>query len=187
MKKQLTITLAFAAASFLLGALPAAAQGRSAGHDAGAGAAAAHEPMGMGAAMGSHGAASGTDTSTSKGPKTPDELLSQNTKLSDNLQKLLPTGMTVQNACASFKNLGQCVAAIHVAKNLGIDFGSLACDMTLKPVAPATSCPTGTGTGTKGMSLGASIQKLDPTLNQSQVTDATKTGQKEAHTDLSRS
>jgi hypothetical protein len=197
MKKQFTITLAFAAASFLLGAMPAAAQGHSAGHAAGAGAAGAgaagtHEPMGMGTAMGSHGSANTADPSTSKGPKTPDELLSQNSKLSGNLQKLLPTGMTTQEACANFKNLGQCVAAIHVAHNLGIDFNSLECDMTLKPVPPSTSttttsCPAGTATGTKGMSLGASIQALDPALTQSQVTNAAKTGQKQAQTDLSHS
>jgi hypothetical protein len=183
MKKQFTITLAFAAASFLLSALPVAAQGRSSGHDAGAGSAGTHEPMGMG----SHGAASGADTSTAKGPKTPDELLAQNSKLSDSLQKLLPGGMTAQQACQNYKNLGQCVAAIHVAKNLGIDFGSLTCDMTLKPVAPATSCPTGTGTGTKGMSLGASIQALDPTLSQSQLKSETKKAQHQAQTDLSHS
>ena len=188
MKKQFTITLVFAAGSFLPAALPAAAQGRSAGHDAGAGAAGAHEPMGMGAAMNSHATATSVGTSTSKGPKAPDSLLSQNSKLSDNLQKLL-SGITPQQACANFRNLGQCVAAIHVAHNLKIEFNSLECDMTLKPVptSPTATCPTGTGIGTKGMSLGASIQTLDPTLTQSQVTDAAKTGQKQAHTDLSRS
>jgi len=185
MKKHFTITLVLTAASFLLAALPAAAQGRSAGHNVGAGAAGAHEPMGMGAAMNSHATAT-NDISTSKGSKAPGELLSQNSKLSDNLQKLL-SGITPQQACANFKNLGQCVAAIHVAHNLRIDFNSLECDMTLKPVptSPTATCPT--GTGTKGMSLGASIQTLDPTLTQSQVTDAAKTGQKQAHADLSRS
>jgi hypothetical protein len=54
MKKQLIITLVFVSSSFLLGGLSASAQGRSAGHAAGPGAGAAgmHEPMGMGAAMG---------------------------------------------------------------------------------------------------------------------------------------
>lgn len=188
MKKQFTITLAFAAASLLLGALPAAAQGRSGGHAAGpgatgAGAAGTHEPMGMGAAMGNDGAANGSDTSTPKGPKTPDELLAQNTKLSGNLEKLLPTGMTAQDACANFKNLGQCVAAIHVSHNLGLDFNSLACDMTLKPVGTGTC----TITPDKAMSLGSSIKALDPTLTQSQATNAAKTAQKQAHTDLSQS
>jgi hypothetical protein len=188
MKKQFIVTLAFAAASFLLGALPVAAQGRSAGHAAGPGAAGAgaagmHEPMGMSTNMGSHGASANANTPTPKGPKTPDELLSQNTKLSGNLEKLLPDGTTAQDACANFKNLGQCVAAIHVAHNLGLDFNSLACDMTLKPVGTGT-CAT---TPDKAMSLGGSIKALDPTLTQSQVKDAAKTGQKQAHTDLSHS
>jgi hypothetical protein len=199
MKKQFIITLIFASASFLLGALPAAAQGRSGGHAAGGvapgagpGAAGMHEPMGMGAAMGNHGGFGTADTHTPQGPKTPGELLSQNSKLSDNLTNLLPSGMTAQQACANFKNLGQCVAAIHVAKNLGLDFNSLECNMTLKPVptdsttTPAT-CPDGTATGSKGMSLGASIQALDPSLSKSDVKSATKTGQKQAHTDLSHS
>ena len=98
------------------------------------------------------------------GKKTPDELLNQNHKLSDNLAALLTkmgVNATPQQACQNFKNLGQCVAAIHVAHNLKIDFNSLACDMTLKPVAGAT-CPTGTGTGAKGMSLGQSIEALKP-------------------------
>ncbi len=128
----------------------------------------------------SHGAASshpgsGDANSTNGGAKAPDQLLSQNTKLSGNLAKLLPTGTTPQQACQNFKNLGQCVAAIHVAHNRGIDFNSLACDMTLKPVAPATTCPAGTGTGSKGMSLGKSIQTLDPNADaKSESKKATK-------------
>jgi hypothetical protein len=68
---------------------------------------------------------------------------------------------TPQQVCPNFKNLGQCVAAIHVAHNLGINFNSLECDMTLKPV-PGSACPLNTATGSKGMSLGASIDALKP-------------------------
>jgi hypothetical protein len=196
MKKQLIITLVLVSSSFLLGGLSASAQGRSAGHaagpGAGAGAAGMHEPMGMGAAMDNHGGFGTGNTPSSQGPKTPGALLSQNSKLSDNLTNLLPSGMTAQQACANFKNLGQCVAAIHVAKNLGIDFTSLECNMTLKPVptdstTTAPTCPAGTGTSSKGMSLGASIQALDPTLSKSEVKTATKTSQQQAHSDLSHS
>lgn len=111
------------------------------------------------------GSGNAGNSGTNAGPKTPDQLLTQNTKLSGNLANLLTkmgVNSTPQQACANFRNLGQCVAAIHVANNLGIDFNKLECDMTLKPVAPATSCPAGTATGSKGMSLGASIQSLDP-------------------------
>jgi hypothetical protein len=34
-------------------------------------------------------------------------------------------GGNLQSACSGFKNLGQCVAAIHVAKNLDIPGGGL--------------------------------------------------------------
>jgi hypothetical protein len=168
MKKLMTVGVAVLAIGLWLIPIRAAAQGRSVGRPEGSpGVSGSHAPLGApGSAAGTtHGSAhdSGSvNDGTHGGSKTPDQLLTQNTKLSDNLAKLLPTGITPQQACANFKNLGQCVAAIHVAKNLGIDFTSLECDMTLKPIAPATSCPTGTGTGTKGMSLGASIDALKP-------------------------
>jgi hypothetical protein len=87
--------------------------------------------------------------------------LNPSSKLSGNLQKLLPTGTTPQQVCANFTHLGPCVAAIHVSHNLRIDINSLVCDMTLKPVG-SNSCPRGTATGNKGMSLGGAIQALDP-------------------------
>src|SRR5215472_14148058 len=94
---------------------------------------------GVGAGHGDPGTRGGPNNpgSTDAGKKTPDQLLSQNTKLSDNLGNLLTkmgVKATPQQACQNFKNLGQCVAAIRVASNLGIDFNSLACHMTLKPV-----------------------------------------------------
>jgi hypothetical protein len=153
---------------------PVAAQGRGVGGPGGApGASGAHGPLGApGADAGnlgtSHGGGSSRDAgkanTAESGKKTPDQLLAQNTKLSDNLSNLLTKmGVTAtpQQACQNFKNLGQCVAAIHVANNLGIDFNKLACDMTLKPVT-TTTCPEGTATGGKGISLGASIDALKP-------------------------
>jgi hypothetical protein len=146
----------------LVAAAPAFAQrgGRGGGPPAGSPSSGA---PGMSSTHGNSSSNSNTTkgSSSDAGKKTPDELLSQNTKLSDKLGKLLPKGITPQQACQNFRNLGQCVAAIHVAHNLRIDFNSLACDMTLKPVA-GTTCPAGTGTGTKGMSLGQSIDALKP-------------------------
>jgi hypothetical protein len=168
---------------------PVAAQGRGVGGPGGApGASGAHGPLGApGADPGSLGTSHGGGSSrnvgnangTESGKKTPDQLLGQNTKLSDNLSNLLTKmGVTAtpQQACQNFKNLGQCVAAIHVANNLGIDFNKLACDVTLKPVT-TTTCPAGTATGTKGVSLGASIDALKPgtdgkTESQKAVTQA---------------
>jgi hypothetical protein len=42
-----------------------------------------------------------------------------------------------QQSCSGFKNLGQCVAAAHVSKNLGIGFACLKSDMT------GTAAPAG--------------------------------------------
>jgi hypothetical protein len=56
------------------------------------------------------------------GKKTVGDLLTQNTKLSSNLQGLLPAGTNLQDAAKGFDNLGQFVAATHVSHNLGIPF-----------------------------------------------------------------
>jgi hypothetical protein len=175
MRKLITAAVAVLGVGLWLMPISAAAQGRGVGRPDGApGGFGSHAPQGApGADAGnSHGSTHDTTTGGSKeaGKKTPDQLLSQNTKLSDNLSNLLnkmglktvnDTPLTPQEACANFKNLGQCVAAIHVANDLGIDFNKLACDMTLKPVTTST-CPAGTTAGTKGISLGASIDALKP-------------------------
>src|SRR5260370_16567208 len=67
--------------------------------------------------------------------ETVSDLLSKNSKLSNKLQTL--TGMSAQKACSGFKNLGQCVAAAHVSKNLAVSFPCL------KRHIPATSPPRG--------------------------------------------
>ena len=189
MKKQLTGAIAALAAGVLFSAIPAAAQGRGQGRGAsGAGTAASHEPMGMSDAMNSnHGNANVPSNSSAAGPKTAGELLSQNTKLASNLQNLLPAGTDLQAAAQGFKNLGQFVAAAHVSHNLGIPFDCLKADMTdVAPPSTAT-CPAGTGTGSKSLSLGASIEALKPTMNKSDAQTAAKTGEQQAKTDLSHS
>jgi len=59
------------------------------------------------------------------GGKAPGEMLQQNTRLSENLGKLLPAGTDLQAAASGFKNLGEFVAAVHVSNNLGIPFVDL--------------------------------------------------------------
>src|SRR6516165_7222509 len=83
--------------------------------------------MGEAGSSGDHGAQAG---STHSQQASPEQLLNQNTKLRSNLQKLLPAGTTPQEACSGFKNLGQCVAAIHVSHNLGVSFSDLKAKMT---------------------------------------------------------
>jgi hypothetical protein len=112
--------------------------------------------------------------------ETVSDLLSKNSKLSNKLQTL--TGMSAQKACSGFKNLGQCVAAAHVSKNLGISFACMKADMTDQAPAQGSSCPA--GTGSKSMSLGKSIQALRPNVNQKLEA---KKAEKQADADIKNS
>ena len=85
----------------------------------------------------------GTERAAGTG-KTPGELLQQNSRLSENLGKLLPAGTDLQAAAAGFENLGEFVSAVHVSNNLGIPFADLKSNMMA------------------GDSLGEAIRKLRP-------------------------
>jgi hypothetical protein len=123
----------------------------------------------------------GNPNGTTSGQKSPEDLLNQNTKLASNLDNLLkPYNMTAQQACQGFKNLGQCVAAIHVSHNLkNVNFNCLKWDMTGVAAPSGTSCPS--GTGSKIMGLGQSIQQLDPQAN---AKSEASTAKKQASQDL---
>jgi hypothetical protein len=90
--------------------------------------------------------------------------------------------MSAQKACSGFKNLGQCVAAAHVSKNLGISFACMKADMTGQAPAQGSSCPA--GTGSKSMSLGKSIQALSPNVDQKLEA---KKAEKQADADIKNS
>jgi hypothetical protein len=70
--------------------------------------------------MGHSGIASGSPTS----------VLDNNHVTSALTNALTKSGVTIpggnlQSACSGFNNLGQCVAALHVAKNLNLSFSDL--------------------------------------------------------------
>lgn len=139
------------------GALPALAQhGHSAGH------------------MGMHGdahEAQGADMRTAHMPvtsTTAGALLAKNSALASRLQPLLPAGTNLQTAATGFKNLGQFVAAVHVAHNLNIPFDQLKTLMT----------------GPNHDSLGRAIEALKPNLNHATVKSDVKTADKQARQDL---
>ncbi len=141
MRSLNALTIAFAVLLYLAGK-PAYAQY---GHAA------------TGHSLGSHTTSHGSSGSKATTPrKTTSEKLN-NTKLASKLEGLLPQTnppMTAQQACSGFKNLGQCVAAIHVAHNLGISFTDLKAKMLgTSTNATATSKPE---------SLGKAIQDLKP-------------------------
>jgi hypothetical protein len=140
-------------------------------------------PGGMGGGNGSasgvgHGASvHNTSLSTAHG-MTMNQILTKNTALSGKIQKL--TGIDAQQACSGFKNLGQCVAAAHVSKNLGLNFACLKADMTGTAAPQGTSCPAGSTSNSKSMSLGQAIHTLRPTANsRTESQKATKQANKD--------
>lgn len=149
MKRTQTLLLAMAVAMYCA---PAFAQH---GHPGGMG---ANATDGAG-----HGAAMHNASLTTAHGKTMNGILTTNTALSGKIQKL--TGMDAQQACSGFKNLGQCVAAAHVSKNLGLNFACLKADMTGVAAPSGSGCSTSTTTGSKTMSLGQAIHTLKPTAN----------------------
>ena len=168
-----------AAAAFCFAVAPTFAQHPHGGPGGGAGGS-------HGAAM-SNGAADhgGVNGSTKGAASSPTTLLSKNTKLDSKLTSklqskgLLPAGTDLKDACVGFKNLGQCVAAIHVSHNLDVPFACMKANMTGSAPAAGTTCPT--GTGSSKLTLGKSIQALAPKADSK---TASKTGTTQADADL---
>ena len=80
---------------------------------------------------------------------SPSDVLNHNTAIAGKIKTL--TGEDAQTACNGFKNLGQCVAAAHVAKNLNIPGGFNALKAKI--------------TGTGAVNLGKAIEELAPSAN----------------------
>jgi hypothetical protein len=96
------------------------------------------------------------------------DVLTHNTAIAGKIKTL--TGEDATSACSGFKNLGQCVAAAHVAKNLGIPGGF-----------DALKAKT---TGTGAVSLGKAIEQLAPSAN---AKSEAKKANKQAEQDLNES
>jgi len=88
----------------------------------------------------------------------------QEKKLSLQLQAALPPRTSLKDACAGFKTLNDCVAAIHVSHNLTIKFNCLKWDVTgAKPAGDVKSCEA--PSRDKAMDLGRAIMVLKPAAN----------------------
>lgn len=152
------------------GAGPGMGAGPSMGHDAGMGAGDYGRSSNPGSGM-AHGSMSGS----SMGSQAPDKVLN-NSKLDSSLTKALGKsgidvpGGNLQTACQGFKNLGSCIAALHVSKNLGLSFDQLRNMMT----------------GPNAENLGKAIQGMGgPNVtSKSQAKHAAKTAGKQAKQDL---
>ena len=142
-----------------------------------------HSMNGMGHGAADHNA--NTSSLSASHGQTMDQILSGNTQLAGKIQTL--TGMSAQQACTGFKNLGQCVAAAHVSKNLEVSFACLKFDMTGQAPAKGSNCAataSTSGTAGKTMSLGKAIQALSPT-SDSKV--EAKRAAKQANQDINES
>ncbi|PYX92745.1 MAG: hypothetical protein DMG71_17170 [Acidobacteria bacterium] len=127
-----------------------------------------HAPGTMGNGMGHGNMGANSNSRGGSGSThgvTMDQQLAKNTTIAGKIAKL--TGQSATQACNKFKNLGQCVAAAHVSKNLGIPFDCLKFDMTGQAPTNGTKCtaPATTKSGTTTMSMGKAIQALRPTAD----------------------
>ena len=94
--------------------------------------------------------------------------LANNAVLSARIQPLLPAGSTIATASAGFPNQAEFIAALHVARNLGIPFDQLKADLT----QPHPD------------SLGQAIHALRPDLSRSTVKSDVRTARLQADQDM---
>ena len=117
-------------------------------------------------------------------PPTASEQLAANKeqekKLSLQLQAVLPPRISLKDACAGFKTLSDCVAALHVSHNLNLKFNCLKWDVTgAKPLGDVKSCSA--PSNDKAVDLSKAIRTLKPGANSR--TEA-KTAEKRAREDI---
>jgi hypothetical protein len=124
---------------------------------------------GIGVLLGSEAAAALTYNPLKwiKRPTASEELATNNKeadKLATQLQALLPARTDLKGACAGFKSLDECVAALHASHNLKIKFNCLKWDLTnAQPSGDTKSCSA--PANGKGMSLSKAIRAMKPDAN----------------------
>jgi hypothetical protein len=100
-----------------------------------------------------------------KGPTASEQLAAnadESKKLASELHAILPPKTKLEDACTAFRQLNDCVAALHVSHNLKIKFNCLKWDMTaVQPVTGNVSSCTAPDRG-KSLSLAKAIQSLKP-------------------------
>ena len=147
---------ALSLALFLYATIALAQHGNSGGMGGGMGSSLGHS------SINAPGHANSNTTGTgSSHQATISRILDKNPAIGSKIVALTGDKRGAADACTGFKNLGQCVAAAHVSKNLpGTNFYCLRQAMTGTPAG--TSAPAGGCQTTGPMSLGKAIQKLDP-------------------------
>ena len=103
-------------------------------------------------------------------------------KLTPSLQAqgLLAANATATDACASFLELAECLAALHASHNLEVNFNCLRADATgVHTSADISGCKV--ADGEKAQGLNKAIHQLKPDANARQ---ATKDAEQQAKDDL---
>jgi hypothetical protein len=96
------------------------------------------------------------------------------------LQGLLPDGVELKDACVNFRELGQCVAALHASQNTGIRFDCLKWDLTgIQTSADMSACKG--PESDKRMSLAKAIELNKPDADGKAEA---KNAEKQAQADL---
>jgi hypothetical protein len=163
------------------------------GATVGAGMAAAQGPAGAGATSAAGNSSSSSSSSHSYNPikwvkKTPkadsslDSNVERDKKLTTNLQSagVLTADKDVKSACSTFKYLSDCVAALHVSHNLGLDFNCVQADVTgVHTGADVSGCKG--NVGEKSGSLVKAVHTLKPEVN---AKAEAKNAEKQAEDDL---
>jgi hypothetical protein len=118
-----------------------------------------------------------------KGPTASEELsgnADETKKLSSQLQAILPARTSLTDACSTFKDLKDCVAALHVSHNLKIKFNCLKWDLTaVQPTSNVSSCRA--PAAGKALSLSKAILVFKPNAD---AKSEAKTAEKRAQEDI---
>jgi hypothetical protein len=119
-----------------------------------------------------------------KGPTASEQLAAssdQSKKLASQLQAILPPRTKLEDACTSFRQLSECVAALHVSHNLKIKFNCLKWDVTGVQPGSSNVSSCSAPDGGKALSLAKAIQALKPSADAK--TEA-KSAERRAHEDI---
>jgi hypothetical protein len=164
----------------------------AAGFSFGAAQTSAQGPAGAGATAAASSSSSGSGSSHSMNPikwikkdksssnSAPSD--DQNKRLTARLQQsgVLAGNGDVSTSCATFKNLSDCVAALHASHNTGIDFNCVRADVTGVQTSGDVSGCQGT-VGDKAVSLQEALKRLKPEVD---AKAEAKSAEKQAKDDL---
>jgi hypothetical protein len=164
----------------------------AAGFSFGAARTSAQGPAGVGATQAASSSSSGSGSSRSMNPikwikkdkssSNSAPSTDQNKRLTARLQQtgVLAADGDVSTSCAVFKNLGDCVAALHASHNVGLDFNCVRADVTgVQTSADVSGCKG--PLGDKAVSLQDALKRLKP---EADAKTEAKNAEKQAKDDL---